>query len=56
VSNHISKYFYGCLFNADWIDGKFDEQDKEFDQKNQKWIATGQIEWYLRKVTLLAYV
>lgn len=50
VSNHISKYFYRCLFNADWEDGKFAQEDKGFDQRSQKWIARGQVEWYLRKV------
>jgi hypothetical protein len=53
VSNHISKYFYGCLFNADWEDGKFAKEDKEFDTRSQKWIARGQVEWYLRKVSTL---
>jgi len=53
VSNHISKYFYGCLFNADWEDGKFVQEDKEFDQRSQKWISRGQVEWYLRKVRTL---
>jgi len=50
VSNHISKYYYGIEYQADWVDGKFHPDDKTFNVIRKEHRAKGQIRWYLKKV------
>lgn len=50
MANHISKYYYGCPHKSKWVDGKFALEDKEFDQREQTYMAVRQIKWYLKKV------
>jgi hypothetical protein len=54
VINHISKYSYGVPFEAAWVEGKFqeDKDKKQFDSRRLDWVATNQLEWYLKKVRI----
>ncbi|KAH9224084.1 hypothetical protein DL95DRAFT_517343 [Leptodontidium sp. 2 PMI_412] len=49
VTNHISKFYYGVLYQTPWEEGKFLLADKEFDARRQIWQAINQMDWYLRK-------
>ena len=51
VTNHISKFSYGVIYQCSWQDGKFLLADKWFDDRRQSWAAVNQMNWYLKKVS-----
>ncbi|KAF4630724.1 hypothetical protein G7Y89_g7418 [Cudoniella acicularis] len=49
VVNHISKYNYGVVHEARFIEGHHNIQDKKYDRYLEAWYAKNQIKWFLKR-------
>ena len=50
VVNHISKYNYGFAFDAHFVRGKHQKEDREYRELPGIWVARDQMKWFLAKV------
>jgi hypothetical protein len=51
VVSTISRISIGTTFWEDFDSSKHLEEDRKWDEKQEKWRADGQMEWYIRKVS-----
>ncbi|KAF7559162.1 hypothetical protein G7046_g4998 [Stylonectria norvegica] len=49
VEARISRLSYGIEYQTPWVQGKHLEIDREWDQLEQAWFATDQMEWFLNQ-------
>jgi hypothetical protein len=51
VSSTISRASYGSLFKCLFVEGVHEEADKSWADVECQYMATNQVEWYLRRVS-----
>lgn len=52
IESRVARANYGCRYQTNWKNGKFDPRDKIFDKVQRVYKANNQMQWHLRRVCL----